>query len=114
MSETIGERIQRLRKQKGIKQGEFALACGVSINMVSKWENNKARPSRQSIAQIAEVLSISPAFLSYGDEFIDTEKAQAIKVRFDLLSDDNKRLVESLIENMIELQRTNPNSNGAV
>ena len=114
MNETIGERIQRLRKAKGIKQGEFAIACSVSINMVSKWENNKARPSRQSIAQIAEVLSISPAFLSYGDEFIDTEKAQSIKVRFDLLSNDNKRLVENLIENMIEIQRKAPHSNGSV
>ena len=103
--ESIGERIKRLRQKNGIKQNDLAKACGVSINMVSKWENDKGRPSRSNVGKIAKTLNISPAFLSYGDEFIDTEKAQSTSVKYDLLSDANKVLVDTIIDKMIEQQR---------
>ena len=107
MSESIGQRIKRLRTSTGLKQIDLAKSCGVSINMVSKWENDKGKPSRVNVGQIAKTLNISPAFLSYGDEFIDTDEAQSITVKFDLLNNKNKQLIEVLIKTMIKQQREN-------
>lgn len=39
-------RIKRIRVLLGESQGEFAKRLGVNINMVSRWETDKAEPMR--------------------------------------------------------------------
>lgn len=40
MNETIGSRISKYRKAKGMTQEELANIMGVSSQAVSKWEND--------------------------------------------------------------------------
>ena len=44
MNETIGNRITKFRKAKGMPQEELANQLGVSSQAVSKWENDISCP----------------------------------------------------------------------
>lgn len=57
--ETLGERIQRLRKLRGFTQGELAQRLGVSKPTVWAWEQGRARPIEDRLAAIADVLGVS-------------------------------------------------------
>ena len=45
----MADRIQYLRKAKGISQEELAEKVGVSRQAVSKWENGTAAPSTTNL-----------------------------------------------------------------
>jgi transcriptional regulator with XRE-family HTH domain len=57
--ETIGSRIARLRREKGLTQSELAQALGVSQPVVSDYENDVIKLSGESIAQLAQLLDAS-------------------------------------------------------
>jgi transcriptional regulator with XRE-family HTH domain len=61
--ETLGERLHRLRKLRGLTQGELAARLGVSKPTVWAWEQDRARPIEDRIGPIAEALGVSPADL---------------------------------------------------
>ena len=46
---TIADRIQNLRKTKGISQEELADNIGVSRQAVSKWESEQSTPDVEKI-----------------------------------------------------------------
>lgn len=54
---TLGERIQKLRKEKGMTLQTLA-GSGLTKGMLSLIENNKANPSMESLSYIAEQLGI--------------------------------------------------------
>lgn len=45
----MADRIQYLRKSKGISQGELADKVGVSRQAVSKWESEQSTPDLEKI-----------------------------------------------------------------
>lgn len=59
MNETIGNRIAKFRKAKGLTQEELANQLGVSSQAVSKWENDASCPDISLLPQLCKVLSIS-------------------------------------------------------
>jgi len=64
---TIGQRIQRLRKQLGEKQATFAQRFGVDQSTVSKWEKGSQVPDPEHRDIIAS-LELSDEDLVEGDE----------------------------------------------
>lgn len=59
MNETIGNRIAKFRKAKGLTQEELANQLGVSSQAVSKWENDASCPDISLLPQLCKVLGIS-------------------------------------------------------
>lgn len=59
MNETIGNRIQRFRKEKGLTQEELAAQLGVSSQAVSKWENDMSCPDISLLPQLCRVLGVT-------------------------------------------------------
>jgi transcriptional regulator with XRE-family HTH domain len=57
--ETLGERLHRLRKLRGMTQGELAAKLGVSKPTVWAWEQDRARPIEDRIEPIAAVLGVT-------------------------------------------------------
>lgn len=51
---TIADRIQNLRKTKGISQEELADKIGVSRQAVSKWESEQSTPDVEKIILLSE------------------------------------------------------------
>ena len=57
--ETIGERIARLRKERGITQKELADMLGVTQPVVSDYEHGELRVHGELIIRLAEILRTS-------------------------------------------------------
>jgi transcriptional regulator with XRE-family HTH domain len=58
-AETVGGRIARLRREKGMTQIELAERLRVSQPVISDYENDVIRLPADTVAQIAEVLGAS-------------------------------------------------------
>ena len=58
-TEKIGQRLARLRKERGITQKELAGELGVTQSHVSEWERGNLRLHGELIAKIARILGVS-------------------------------------------------------
>ena len=67
MNESIGNRISKYRKEKGLTQEELAAKLGVSSQAVSKWENDASCPDISLLAQLCKNLGISTDELLTGN-----------------------------------------------
>ena len=72
MKETFGQRLARLRKQKGLTQDEIADKIGISPQAVSKWENDISSPDITIILSLSDILDVSTDEL-LGKDVIDPE-----------------------------------------
>ena len=61
----IGNKIKKLRKEKGITQKEMAKLCGIPYSTYSNYENNNREPSSEQLRKIASALSIQAIDLIY-------------------------------------------------
>lgn len=59
MNETIGSRIAKFRKAKGLTQEELANQLSVSSQAVSKWENDASCPDISLLPQLCRVLGVT-------------------------------------------------------
>jgi DNA-binding XRE family transcriptional regulator len=57
--ETIGQRMARLRRERGITQVELAEILGVPQPMISAYENGDLRLHGELIVELAKVLDVS-------------------------------------------------------
>lgn len=66
----FNEKLQRLRKQKGLTQEELAEALFVSRTAISKWESGKGYPSIDSLKAISNYFSVTIDELLSADELL--------------------------------------------
>ena len=59
MEQTIGKRIQALRKSRGMTQEQLAEQVGVSAQAVSKWENDSSCPDISLLPKLAELFQVT-------------------------------------------------------
>ena len=85
MNESIGSRICRYRKVKGLTQEELANKLGVSAQAVSKWENDQSCPDISLLPQLCRVLGITT------DELL-TGKTNEVKI----LAPEQRKSLEEL------------------
>lgn len=64
------EKLQQLRKQKGLTQEEMAQRLFVSRTAVSKWESDRGYPNIESLKAIAKLFSVSIDELLSGEELL--------------------------------------------
>jgi transcriptional regulator with XRE-family HTH domain len=78
-NETIGQRISRFRKEKGLTQKELAEALAVSQPVVSDYEKDVIRIPADMVVEITKILNVS------GDEILGltaaTKQSGTIKNR---------------------------------
>ena len=59
MAETFGQRLSRLRKEKGLTQEDIAKRIIISPQAVSKWENDISSPDILVLSSLADILGVS-------------------------------------------------------
>ncbi len=69
----ISDRIQHLRKTKGISQEELADKVGVSRQAVSKWESEQSSPDIEKIILMSNVFEVTTDYLLKGIEPVADE-----------------------------------------
>ena len=60
---TLGEKIYKLRTEKGLSQEAFGEVLGVSRQSVSKWETDQSVPELDKIVIISDMFSVSTDWL---------------------------------------------------
>lgn len=66
----FNEKLQELRKNKGLTQEELAEALYVSRTAISKWESGRGYPNIDSLKEISNYFSVSIDDLLSGDKLI--------------------------------------------
>ena len=81
----FNEKLQELRKQKGLTQEELAEILFVSRTAVSKWESGRGMPSIESLKVISKFFSVTLDDLLSSDELLviaeDEQKKKEINFR---------------------------------
>ena len=68
----FNEKLQELRKQRGITQEELAQSLFVSRTAISKWESGRGYPNMESLKAISKYFSVSL------DELLSTDEVLSI------------------------------------
>ena len=60
---SMADRIQNLRKAKGLSQEELADKIGVSRQAVSKWESEQSTPDIEKIISMSEIFEVTTDYI---------------------------------------------------
>ena len=66
----FNEKLQELRKQRGLTQEELAQSLYVSRTAISKWESGRGYPNIDSLKAIAKFFGVTIDELLSGDELL--------------------------------------------
>ena len=81
MEESLGQRIARLRRNKGLTQEELGDKVGVSSQAVSKWETDSSVPDVMLLVKIANLFDISVDELLGNDRIKETPQIVPVSER---------------------------------
>ena len=97
---TIADRIQSLRKHKGMSQEELADKIGVSRQAVSKWESEQATPDLDKVVIMSEIFEVTTDYLLKGIEpvAVNDHKTMADVVDEKILNEKNGRRAKSILK----------------
>ena len=89
----FNEKLQQLRKKKGLTQEELAQKLYVSRTAISKWESGKGYPSIDSLKEIAKFFAVTI------DELLSTEEVLSLAQEDSKQKESHQRdLVFSLLD----------------
>jgi len=97
----LGEKIHKLRKEKGMTQEELAAQITVSRQAISKWELGEAMPDTENVVQLSRLFNVSTDYLLL-DEYKKLE-VDLISVEFgysllSLIAEKGSYFEETLIK----------------
>lgn len=84
----FNEKLQKLRKERGITQEELAEKLYVSRTAISKWESGRGYPNIDSLKAISEFFSVSVDDLLSGNKLLaiaEKDKKESVKRTFELV-----------------------------
>ena len=75
----LNEKLQELRKQKGLTQEELAAQLFVSRTAVSKWESGRGYPNIESLKAISQFFDVTVDVLLSGEELLILSEADSVR-----------------------------------
>ncbi len=76
---TIGEKIAKLRKEKGLTQSRLAEMLNVSNKTISRWETGEGYPEISLLVPLANALGVSVDFLLNEEHKPDSRETESSK-----------------------------------
>ena len=97
---TIADRIQALRRSKGMSQEELADAAGVSRQAVSKWESEQSTPDIDKVVILSEIFDVTTDYLLKGIEPVENpdHKTMADVIDQKILTEKNGKRVKNFVK----------------
>lgn len=95
-SETFGQRLRRLRKNKGLTQEELAFKVEVSVMTIRRWEWGNSTPQIEEVRKLAEALGVPQSELLEASPLPPNRWVLTI------------RIVDGFKEEVIDLSKTIP------
>ena len=95
----VADRIQNLRKIKGISQEQLAEAIGVSRQAVSKWESEQSTPDLEKIILMSDFFDVTTDYLLKGIEPTNEIEHMTVGDVIDnkILTDANGKRVKKIL-----------------
>ncbi len=72
------ERLNQLRRQKGLSQEQLAEMVGVTRQAVQKWESGASRPDMDNLSILARYFGVTLDYLITGEETAQTPPCQTV------------------------------------
>jgi transcriptional regulator with XRE-family HTH domain len=98
--ETLGFRIARLRKEKGLTQEDIAVKFNISTQAVSKWEKDSSSPDIMILKDLSNMLGVSIEYLLHGEEEqkvrIEKKDINKMILKIKVLSSEGDNVVVNL------------------
>jgi len=114
----LGERIKRLRQERGWSQGQLAEKVNVHQKQISGYERNTHSPSTDLLVRIAQALNVSLDYLVFeGREDVqqvaigDLELLEKLK-EIDQLPPKDREIIKSVLDTFIIKNRFHRLANG--
>lgn len=92
---SLGDRLIQLRNSKNLKQNQAAELIGISSVNLSRYEQGKRKPNRETLYLLADFYDVHPSYLLFGEE----------NNYLDFLSDITEEEAMKLKEYLEELRR---------
>ena len=96
----ISDRIQTLRKAKGMSQEQLADAVGVSRQAVSKWESEQASPDLDKVVIMSELFDVTTDYILKGIEPVEVQdhKTMADVIDQKILTENNGQKAKTVFK----------------
>ena len=96
----ISDRIQTLRKAKGMSQEQLADAVGVSRQAVSKWESEQASPDLDKVVIMSELFDVTTDYILKGIEPVEVQdhKTMADVIDQKILTEKNGQKAKTVFK----------------
>jgi len=63
----LGEKLKKLRTEKGVSQEELGKEMGVHYTHISRYERNQSTPSIEALKRLAKIFGVSADYLLFDD-----------------------------------------------
>lgn len=97
---TFGEKLFKLRKEKGLSQEALAEQIGTTRQAVSKWENNQGFPETEKLLQLSNIFEMSIDFLLKDEKSSNTVNERGYYVNKEMATGfiaNQKKYVDMLV-----------------
>jgi transcriptional regulator with XRE-family HTH domain len=101
---TIGEKIRKLRKEKGWSQNQLAQKIDINTRNISLYESGKATPSSETVQKLANLFNVSTDYL-FNDEpeniasmGIKDKSLISLFEEIDKMTEDEKNAIRIFVE----------------
>lgn len=120
---SIGDKIRNARINKGINQKELAdmltkKGIHTGNTTICNWENGTSKPDPDTIAVICEILNVDANYILGFDNEKNIKNSKPFsqtEILFDktkdILSDDDRELIEHIMKKTIDKYEQNKNNN---
>ena len=77
---TFGEKLFKLRKDRGLSQEALAEQVNTTRQAISKWENNQGFPETEKLMLLSNIFEVSIDYLLKDSESTDTQSTDGCYV----------------------------------
>lgn len=111
----FSKNLQYLRKKKNLSRSDLAEKLNVNQSTISRWENEDMGVTVDNAYDVASFFDVSIADLTGEDMSSLQNKFSQTEVLFDktkdILSDDDRELIEHIMKKTIDKYEQNKNNN---
>lgn len=108
---SLGAKLRELRREKNWSQGQLGIKIGIHEKHISRYENDKSKPSTAILRKIADVFGVSVDYLlSNGEssvptvsEFKDQELLECF-LEADKLDAEDRNVVKKMVQAFVVKQ----------
>ncbi len=90
--DSLGRRICRQRRVKGLSQEELADLIGVSRQTISKWESNSMQPTLENVKLLCSQLGVSIDYFTH-EELKSGEDADEIAISLESIATEKSEVI---------------------